>query len=547
MNAAELLVKCLESEGVKLIFGVPGEENEDMLFAIEKSSITFIPTRHEQGAAFIADVIGRLTQKPGVCLATLGPGATNLMTGIADAYLDRSPVIAITGQGDLSRLHHESHQVIDICKMMDPVTKRSYQITNASQVSEIVRQAFQTATTKKFGPVHIELPEDVAKENCNDLTPLPSPLSIATHVKLFKAHEITNIFKSSKNPLLLVGNGVIRSKAEKQLIRFADKFNIPIVTTFMAKGIVNESSKLFLGAVGLGFKDYVIDAFVKSDLIISVGYDIVEYSPDNWNLGKTKKILHIDETNIIPYDNYNATLEITGDIKTILEELEILKIIPFKINWIKKIQNRILSSINAFELKNNNDERFTVPGLLHILNKKLSKDSVLISDVGSHKMWIARNYLAPQPNSCIISNGFATMGIAIPGAIGAQLTYPDKQVIAIMGDGGAMMNIQELETMQRLHLPCIIIILKDNKYGLIEWKQEMSSNKSYGVNFTGIDFVKIAKSFGIKGYRPYSVKHLKRVISKVLKSRKPAVIEVEIDNYVNKQLTKELSNHFKNK
>ena len=547
MNAAELMIQCLEQEEVRYIFGVPGEENEDFMFALEGSSITFVPTRHEQGAAFMADAWGRITGKAGVCLATLGPGATNLFTAVADAQLDKAPLVAITGQGSSQRLHHESHQVIDVVQMMAPITKWNTSIHSPEVIPEIVRKAFKISEAEKPGATHIELPEDIAGsklanpqgkiERYNVRRPIPDSEAIGLALATIK---------NATRPIIIAGNGAIRTRASKALTHFAKTFNIPVANTFMGKGAVSARESVCMGAIGLGFKDYIIEAMEMADVVITVGYDIAEYDPIHWNKDRDKQIVHMDFESAEVYTHYNPQIEVVGDVASGINMLsEQLARGPYQ-NWYSSIRNRIYESINSYSL-DTNDTTFNTPGVINVVRQVLPDHGLLISDVGSHKMWIARNYHTQCPNGCLISNGLATMGIALPAGISAKLVDPNRPVVCIMGDGGAMMNIQELETAKRLGVGVTFIILNDNNYGLITWKQEMSEGKSFGTKLGNPDFKLLAESFGIKGYKPTNVADLNRVLQHTISTNELAVIEIPITTEVNDELTNELQDYFNNK
>lgn len=544
MNAAELMIRCLENEEVRYIFGVPGEENEDFLFALEDSSIIFIPVRHEQGAAFMADVWGRLTGKAGVCLSTLGPGATNLMTGIADANLDKAPLVAITGQGSSTRLHHESHQVIDVVKMMVPITKWNSSISRPEVIPEIIRKSFKLAEAEKPGATHVELPENVAGQELQaEYKPLPRLKVKRPSPNKQVINQIINLIAQSTKPIILAGNGAIRNRSSKALKAFSEKYNIPVASTFMGKGAVSDTVQTSMGAVGLGFKDYIIEAFEMSDLVICIGYDIAEYDPVNWNYNRDKKIIHIDFNSAEVFTHYSCVVELIGDLADGIHAIDDnLEIDPFD-DWYKDVQANIENSIDSFRLEDTSD-LFHVPGVLHVVRDLLPDDGLVISDVGSHKMWIARNYRTFVSNGCLISNGLASMGIALPGGISASLVTPERPVICMMGDGGAMMNIQELETAKRLNVGCVFLIFNDNNYGLIEWKQQMSEGKSFGTQLQNPDFVKLAESFGISGYKPKNVGELRHILTNAINELELCVIEVPISTDVNNQLIEELQNYF---
>lgn len=541
MKVSDLIVKCLETEGTKYVFGVPGEETEDLLFSLAKSTITFVPTRHEQGAAFMADVYGRLTGKAGVCLATLGPGATNLITGLADAHLDKSPVVAITGQGDSERLHKESHQAVDIVNMFKPIVKWNTQISNPQITPEVVRKAFKVAEMEKPGVTHFELPEDIAKLAV-EKEPLV-PKKVRRPSPEYKCIQQTlELLRNAKRPLIIAGNGSIRKLASKHLRLFVERTHIPVVSTFMGKGAVSDNNEHSLLSVGLKMKDYVMCAIESADLVITVGYDIAEYDPENWNSTKDKKIVHIDFTPAEVYEYYQPDIEMVCDISGALWELNFFvekEGLSFPNKWYTPIREKILQDLASYELKER--DQFTIPGTLRILREILHPEDILISDVGSHKMWIARNYPCFEPNTCIISNGLASMGIAVPGGVAAKLVYPEKRVVAATGDGGFLMNSQEIETAKRLGLGYVILLFNDNNYGLITWKQEAHTGKSFGTALTNPDFKKYAESFGIKGYSPKTVAELRENLAEAVASNELCIVEVAVDVSKNKELNQKLS------
>ena len=547
MKVSDLFVKSLENEGVQYIFGVPGEENEDLLFSLESSSIQFVPTRHEQGAAFIANVWGRLTGKAGVCLSTLGPGATNLLTGVADANLDKAPLVAITAQGGLTRLHHESHQYIDIVSMFKPVTKWNTSISAAESVTEIVRKAFKVAEYEKPGATHIELSEDIAKQEVKrKLTPI-RPQRVRRSGPDYKAISRTiELLKEAERPLFLAGNGAIRKLASKHLTQFAEKYNVPVVCTFMGKGAISDRMDQSLLAIGLGLKDYVMEAVEAADLVLAIGYDIAEYDPEEWNPASNKKIVHIDFVPAEVHTYYDPEVEIVGDISGALWELN-AKIgeekIKFDYEWYKPIRVRILDDIASYDLKDGG--AITIPGTINIIREILDDDGLLISDVGTHKMWIARNFPVCRPNGCIISNGLASMGISLPGAIAASLIAPERQVVAVMGDGGFLMNSQELETAKRLGVGFTVVIVNDNDYGLISWKQRMSRGRSVSTKISNPDFKIYAQSFGIRAYQPNDLNELREQLNSAITSKELCLVEVLVDPSVNDALVEKLNEYWR--
>jgi acetolactate synthase-1/2/3 large subunit len=539
MKCSDLFVKCLENEGVRFVFGLPGEEIEDLLFSLEKSSIQFVPTRHEQGAAFMADAWGRLTGKAGVCLSTLGPGATNLLTGVADANLDKSPVVAITGQAGLHRIHKESHQYLDVVSMFRPITKWAASVSTPETVAEIVRKAFKVAESEKPGAAHIELPEDIAGMDTEG-APIPVVPVRRPDPDTKALHDTVSLLKNAKRPLIIAGNGAVRKDASHELSRFIQKRCVPLVNTFMGQGALSDKSPYSLLTIGLGFRDIVMDAVEKADLIIAVGYDIAEYSPDKWNPKKDKTIIHIDFTPAEVYSHYQPSVEIVADISATFRELN--KLLGDKLvcdtGWFMPVRRRILADLQSYELKNG--QSFTIPGVLNILRDLMKDEDLLISDVGSHKMWIARNFPVNSPNGCLISNGLASMGFALPGAVAAALENSKRRVVAAMGDGGFMMNSQELETAKRLGVSFTTIIFNDNDYGLISWKQRMGRGRSTGTRITNPDFKKYAESFGVRGYRPNTVDELKRQLKEAIYSRELSVVEIQVDPSVNLKLAEKL-------
>ncbi len=558
MTVAELFVRCLEKEGVTHIFGVPGEENESLLFALGDSSITFVPCRHEQGAAFIANVHGRLTGKAGVCLGTLGPGATNLITGVADANLDKAPLVAITAQGGLDRLHHESHQKIDIVNMFRSITKWNGSVTSPEVVAEMVCKAFREAEQEKPGATHIELSEDVADLETGDKAVPMEPRRPRRPGSDYKAiRQSVDLIGQSRRPLILAGNGAIRKLASKHLTEFAERHQVPVASTFMGKGALSDRSPLSLGAIGLGFRDYVAEAFDEADLVIAVGYDIAEYPPQKWNQGKPKHIIHIDFDPAEVYSEYDPDVEVVGDISAAIWELNRMHagsgadekngalFRNMEKGWFGPVRDRIRADLEMAKPKEN--EALSVPSALHVIRKVMADDGLLISDVGTHKMWIARNYPTYCPNGCLISNGMASMGIALPGAIAASINQPERQIVAAMGDGGFLMNAQELETAKRMETAFVAVIFNDNDYGLISWKQKLSRQKSVSTRIGNPDFPAFARSFGVEGHRAETAGELEDLLRSGFERRSLSVIEVPIRTHVNDELVNRLENYWKGK
>ncbi len=538
MKASELLVKCLENEGVEYIFGLPGEENIDVMDALIDSPIEFVTTKHEQGAAFMADVYGRLTGRAGVCLSTLGPGATNLVTGVADANMDRAPVVAIAGQGATTRMHKESHQILDLVNLFEPITKYSTQIREPEIVPEIVRKAFKTAQNEKPGCSFIDFPENIAAMEIPAMKPLKKQSATEPVAPRGKCTSAAGFIQEATAPVIMVGNGVIRCKASKAVVEFAEKLNIPVATTFMAKGVIPSSHSLSLGAIGLKSKDLVSFGFEEADLIICIGVDMVEYHPQLWNPHGDKKILHIDLRPAEVDQNYILECGVLGDIK------DSLKRIASKLE--AKPDSRIhelVSVIKAEWAEHKNDTAFPIKPqkILWDLRQVLAPEDIVISDVGAHKMWIGRMFQAETPNSCIISNGFAAMGIALPGAIAAKLAYPDRKAVAVCGDAGFMMNNQEIDTALRLGLDIVILIFNDSKYGLIEWHQLRHFDRATGISFRNPDFVMLAESFGAKGYRVSSAEDFIPTMQKALGDGTVSIVDCPVDYAENMKLTGKLN------
>jgi len=535
MNTAELLVRCLENEGVEYVFGLPGEENLHVLEALRHSSIKFITTRHEQGAAFMADLYGRLTGKAGVCLSTLGPGATNLMTGVADANLDGAPLVAITGQVGTDRMHIESHQYLDLVAMFAPVTKWNAQIVRPSNTAEIVRKAFKIAQSEKPGAVHIDLPENIAAMPVTG-QPLGKDEREKTYASFRSIGKAAVAISKAKNPLILVGNGAIRAGASEALTEFATRMNIPVVNSFMGKGVIPYTHPLALWTVGLQQRDHVSCAFDQADLIIAVGYDLIEYSPKKWNPEGKIPIIHIGMSPAEIDSSYIPLVEVVGDISDSLTEIMKQADRAGKaISYAVELRADIRADYELYA----NDEGFPIKPqkLIYDLRQVMGPEDIVISDVGAHKMWMARQYHCDRPNTCIISNGFAAMGIALPGAIGAKLVYPERNIVAVTGDGGFMMNCQELETALRVGTPFVTLIFNDGGYGLIEWKQQNHFGESSFVHFGNPDFVKFAESMGLKGYRVNSAAELIPTLKEALAQNVPTVIDCPVDYGENLRFT----------
>ena len=550
LKGAELLIRCLEAEGVEYVFGLPGEETADLMISMLNSTVKFILTRHEQSAAFMADVYGRLTGKVGVCLATLGPGATNLTTGIASANMDRSRVLAITGQIDSNMLHKESHQNMDVITMFKPITKWNQSIRNGDNIPEIVRRAFKIANEEKAGATHIELPQDVAKQQSN-IMPIPKQGDVPrSYPNKFVIDKAVKLILDSRKRLILVGNGCVRGNASIPIRKFVEKTGICSVNTFMAKGVISDKWERHLRTIGIKNADHALITMKDADLVIAIGYDLVEYNPKFWNGDFSKNIIHIDFTPAEVDTYYCPSVEIAADIEStinaILTQLHgskavdttsssncFLEMKMSKSN--KKIKKEIIERANKY--KEDSEYPIKPERLITDVRKLIDSHDILISDVGAHKLWIAKIYETFHPNTCLISNGFASMGFALPGAIAAQLAFPHRKIVVMCGDGGFLMNVQELETAVRLRLPLIVIIWCDREYGVISLKQIEEFGKKAFTEFNNPDFVKLAKSFGAIGYSARSVEEFSYFLKKGKMSKYvPVIISVDVNYSRNRTL-----------
>jgi acetolactate synthase-1/2/3 large subunit len=544
-TAADLFVECLEAEECEYVFSVPGEETLDVLEALAVSQrVRHITTRHEQGAAFMADVYGRLTGRCAVAMATLGPGATNLVTGIADAFLDHAPMVALTGQVGSDKLHKEAHQFVDIVDMFRPVTKWNARVERIDASPEIVRKAFRIAQLEKPGPTHIELPENRAAMSpesgarTQPLVPRPLYFPEPTDEAIAAAAELV---EGARRPLILAGNGVLRRRASPQLRAFADGLHAPVAVTFMGKGAIDDRDHLSLMAVGLQARDHVLTGFDRADLIICVGYDPVEYAPSRWNPDRDKRILSIDTQPAEVDASFRPTVELVGNISGSLERLRGALAPRAEADQLEghlELREALLNDLHA----NEDDDGWPIKPqkAIYDLRRALAADDILISDVGAHKVWAARLFQTYEPNTVIISNGFAAMGISVPGAIAAKLVYPQRKVVALAGDGAFLMNSQELETAKRVGTAITVVVWRDDGYGLIDWKQRNEFGRPFAVEFGNPDLVAYAESFGIAGFRPSSSADLYPTLMQALAVDGPSVVDVPIDYRENVRLTERL-------
>jgi acetolactate synthase I/II/III large subunit len=528
-KASDLFVECLEAEGVRHVFGIPGEETLDLNESLERSSIEFVPVRHEQGGAYMADMYGRLTRTAGVCLGTLGPGATNLVTGIADALLDHAPLVALTGQGDLERMHKESHQYIDVVSMFKPITKWNVRLQSPAVIPEAVRKAFKVAQAQKPGPTHIELPEDVMAAPAGDAAPLPVPDRIRRPVpSTAELEEAAAIIGGASNPIVLAGNGVARVGAAPALRAFAAATGIGVAETFMGKGLLDFEDEHALGTVGLQERDYALAGFDDADVVITVGYDLVEHAPRNWNGRRDHTIVCIDTTAAEVDEFFMTKIDLIGDITTILDGLTAeltgagARAVPRS-----RLDDIVLGRFEAGRA----DDAFPVtpPRALWEIRQALGPSDMLISDVGLHKLWIARMFPAHEPDTVLIANGLAGMGIALPTAIAAKLVHPGRKVVTVNGDGGFLMNVQELETAVRLRTPVVNVIWENRQFGSIVWKQDKKFGRHFGTDFTNPDFVKLADAFGMPAWHIEAVDDFGPTLRRALDLDVPSLIVLPID------------------
>jgi acetolactate synthase-1/2/3 large subunit len=544
MKASDLLVRCLEAEGIKYVFGVPGEENADVMMSLEGSELTFVLTRHEQGAAFMAEIHGRLTGEPAIALGTLGPGATNLLTGVADANMDRSPMIVLTGQGATTRLHKESHQVMDVVKMYEPITKWAQSVVHARNIPEIVRKAVRIAKTEKPGACLIELPEDVAD---HDVEHAPiEPHRFRRPVPDDKVvDQAWDAIKAAERPIILAGNGTIRRRASTQLRQFVEKTGIGVVSTFMAKGCVDMDDEACLFTIGLQARDHPVRAIEQSDLVITLGYDMVEYHPRLWNPDGDKKIVHIDFIPAEVDERYDVDVEVVGDLAHTLWMLNercwrgSTTADVWDHSHTRAARKAMLEDFASYA--DDDAEGAVKPQkALWDARQVLGPDDVLLSDVGAHKMWVARYYQCHEPNTCLIPNGFCSMGFALPGAISASMLFPDRRILGVCGDGGFLMNVQEMETCVRIGAHPVVMVWEDGGYGLIAWKQQNEFGRHTDLAFGNPDWVQLAEAFGWRGVRVERSADLAGALEDGFQSGQPTLVAVPIDYRENMLLTERL-------
>jgi len=537
-KASDVFVECLEAEGVKYVFGIPGEETLDLNESLAGSTVQFVPVRHEQGGAYMADAYGRLTGRAGVCLGTLGPGATNLVTAVADAFLDRAPLVALTGQSDLERMHKESHQYIDLIGIMRPITKWNARVSSPEIVPEVVRKAFKVAESEKPGSTHLELPEDVMAQPL-DATPLRGHAPVRPEPGNRELQLATEIIMNAERPIILAGNGAIRGRASRALRAFVHTTGIPVAETFMAKGLIDYEDAHALGTVGLQTRDYEMAGFEEADVVIAVGFDLVEHAPEHWNAKGDKRIVMVDTVAAEIDEYFIPEVELVGDIAHVLARLAAgCERSPSGSPGSERLRDLVLGALHEAR----DDDHFPMrpPRVLAEIRDALGPADLLVSDVGLHKLWIGRMFPAHEPGTVLIANGLAGMGFALPSAIAAKLVHPDRKVVTVSGDGGFLMNCQELETAVRLKTAVVNIIWENGQFGSIVWKQDKKFGRHFGVDFGPTDFVKLADAFGVPGWRCTSASDFAKRLREALALDVPSVIVVPIDYSVDVAISREL-------
>ncbi|WP_369243738.1 acetolactate synthase large subunit [Streptomyces sp. R41] len=540
-DVAHLLVRCLKAEGVEYVFGIPGEENIRFVDALNDSGIRYVLVRHEQAASFMAEIHGRLTGRAGVCSATLGPGAINLLLGTADATTNSTPLVALAAQGSLRRIHKESHQVIDLVSMFAPVTQWAAGVHCPDAVPEMVRKAFKTAQSERPGAVFLAVPEDIeAARPDKPLTPLqidtvradaPSPSQIA---------RAAAVLAAARNPVVLAGHGAARAGASAALVQFAERLNIPVATTFHGKGVFPDDHPNALGAIGFMRHDYSNFGFDTADVLVCVGYEIQEFDPARINPQGDKRILHVHQFPAEVDAHYPVSVGVKGDPSQALDSLAAA--LPEGFTWDTGAGEKIRSLL-AEELqygRDNNAFPLVPQRVVADVRAALDRADIVLADTGAGKMWMARLYPAYEPDTCLVSNGLSTMGFALPGAIAAKLARPERRVLALMGDGSFLMNSQELETAVRERVPLVVLVLVDEEYGLITWKMELELGRHSHTRFTNPDLVAYGESFGARSYAIQSADELLPVLRRALDDDAVSVIACPVDYSENLRLTDKL-------
>lgn len=534
-KASDIFVQALENEGVEYIFGVPGEENLDFLESLRTSKIKLIVTRHEQGAGFMAATYGRLTGKTGVCLSTLGPGATNFVTAAAYAKLGAFPMMMITGQKPITKSKQGRFQIIDVVGMMRPITKFAHQIVHVKRIPSVVREAFRLAEEERPGPVHLELPEDIAAETTNDYHMFTNPNPDQAQASDAAIDRAVAMIDAAKHPLLLVGAGTNRRQVINALEGFIDKTGIPFFNTQMGKGVINGRSDYYIGTAALSDGDYVHCAIDRADLVINAGHDVVEKPPFFMTAGG-KQVIHVNFNPAEVDTVYFPQLEVIGDIANSFRRLtERLDRNPnHDFDYFYTVRKEVMRHIG----EGADDPRFPMAPqrIVADVRKAMPADGIIALDNGMYKIWFARNYRTMQSNTVLLDNALATMGAGLPSAMMAAMLYPDRRVMAICGDGGFMMNSQEMETAVRLGLNLVVLILRDDSYGMIRWKQASMGLADWGLEFGNPDFVAYANSYGAKGHRVAATEDFLPLLNRCHEEGGVQLIEAPIDYSENKRV-----------
>jgi acetolactate synthase I/II/III large subunit len=538
LNVAQLLVECIENEGVEYIFGLPGEENIHIIDALRDSSIRFILVRSEQGGSFMADIYGRLSGKAGVCLATLGPGAINLLLGVADAQLDSSPLVAISAQAGLNRIFKESHQSIDLVGLFRTTTKWADTITIPGATPEMVRKAFKVAQSERPGATALIVPEDVEKLKASG-KPLPLNWPRGEAPSAEQVTRAVEVLDDARTPVILAGHGASRRHAAEALIRFSERLRIPVATTFMGKGVFPEDHSNALGTIGFMRHDYGNFGFDQADVVITVGYDLVEYPPDRWNPNGDKRIVHMHHTVAEVDAHYSLAVGVEGNIP---DTLDAVAAAATPKDRGQKLNARIRELLQTEMEEGRTDDSFPLKPqrIVADIRAAMGESDIVLADTGAIKMWMARLYRCYRPETCLVSNGLATMAFSLPGALGAKLAYPERKVLAAMGDGSFLMNSQELETAMREKIHFVVLVWVDEHYGLIKWKQELELGHPTFVKFTNPDFMKQAESYGAKGYKIEAADELLPTLRQALEEEVVSIIACPVDYSENLKLTDKL-------
>jgi len=543
MKASDLFVKALEREGIEYVLGVPGEENADFVQSLQRSErIRFVLTRHEQAAAFMAEAYGKLTGNPAVCLGTLGPGATNLTTGVADANMDHAPMLVITGQGATTRQHKESHQVMDVVGMYRPITKWAQSVQHPDSIPEIVRKAVRTARGEKPGAVHIELAENIAKMDAAT-APLEPRRFRRPGPDDKIADQAYGLIREATSPIIIAGNGAVRKRAANQLRRLAEATGIPVTTTFMGKGAVDYTADYALYTIGLGQWDHVADAVRDADLVITIGYDLVEYPPRLWNPDASETIVHIDFDPAEIDGEYHPQVELVGDIAHALWALNRRFERDGAPDYDFTAQHAARARMAAdLEEHAGDDTEGSIRPQKAIWDVRaaLGPEDIVLSGVGAHKMWVGRHYHCHTPNTCLIPNGFCSMGMPLPGAIGASLVADGRKVVGIAGDGDFLMNLHEMETARRLDADLVMLVWEDAGYGLIAWKQDEQFGSHTDLSFGNPEWLGLAQCFGWQGQYVANARDLRPALDEALAHPGPSLVVMPVDYRENMKLSQRL-------